>query len=123
MGFMDNTDDRLRENIAAVAFGIALERGTDGATFVERHSDGLEGQLGCIRWLIEAGEQFDRAEVALRASVPRFDWYLAIDAFVREIMQYEDDLPSLDELFKLAGRCIKVNAEAEMSTNDNETTR
>jgi len=97
---------RLHENIAAISYGIALERGTDGATFYDRHGDDLEGASGCWRWMIDAAKQFTLAEPAESS----FDWYLAVDGFVRDIMS-ADELPTEEELYTSAQRNIEANIE------------
>lgn len=98
---------KLEENIAAISYGIAFERGTDGSTFYDRWGAEMEGQAGVLRWLIGAAREFTASEELINASNRdfRYDWFLAIDAYV-ELIADAIDLPSEDDLRSMARNSI-----------------
>lgn len=92
------------ENIAAIAYGIAPLTDRHGFNFYEKHSDTLEGAIGCLRYFVQCADAFTTMET--QGGVPsEYDWYLAIDHYVVAIVAL-NELPSFEELQRLAATVI-----------------
>ena len=72
------------ENIAAIAYHIAVGADSNNTSFYDKFGEELEGETGVIRYVIDCAEQFTLAEHEIGQS---FDWYLAIDGYTTSIIE------------------------------------
>lgn len=99
------------ENIAAICYGVALLSDEQDRTFYQKHGDGLEGTIGVLQWLIDAAEVFTSAEEQIeRGEAYEWDWYLATDGFVADLVEAEE-LPDDAKLLAMALRNIEAAKE------------
>lgn len=104
---MKTRPNNKEENIAAIAYGMAGLTNKAGLTFYEQHGDELEGEGGCLRYFVECADAFTTMGPE---GAPEYDWYLAVDAYVADIVECAD-LPDYVELQLLARKAIVASRE------------